>query len=420
MVSAVIIVITAFLFSVFFSGMQVAFAHANKLKLQIDKKNGGLFGRIAGIFLEIPARYTITLLTGGTAALVLYSFGMSSLLGALARSLGFETGGIAAILMQTLISTAVMILAVEFIPRAVFGRSPNAVFRVFLLPLFLFYVIFYPIAGFIAWIAVGILRLFGVKVREAHHASGFGRVDLSQILEEAVGGEPESEEEEQEIRLLRNALDFSELKVRDCMVPRVDIEAMDINSPIEDLAARFIDTNYSRIFIYEGSIDNIVGYVNTKSMFRMPQTVREVLIDVDYVPESLSAQKLLSMFTKKKHTVAVVVDEFGGTAGMVSMEDVLEEIFGDIEDEHDENDLVEKQTGENTYVLSCRLDVDYLNEKYGLGIPESEEYDTLAGYIIYYYEGIPSQGEVINIDNKEIKILRTGGSKLELARVRVL
>ncbi len=419
MVSAVVIVITTLLFSVFFSGMGVAFTAFNKFKLQIDKTRGGLLGRIAGIFLKTPAHYTTTLLTGNVLALVLYTFGMSAIFGLISGDLGFLSRGTVSILIQAVVSSILILLILEFIPRIVFLRSPNIFLRALILPLFLLYIVLYPIAKLITLLAVGLLRLFGARVRNDNHLHGFDRGDLNQMLEEVAACEPESEEEEQEIRLFRNALDFSELKVRDCMVPRVDIEAIEINAAIDELAAKFVDTNYSRIFIYDGSIDNIVGYVNTKSMFRMPATIREVLMEVDYVPESLSAQKLLSMFTKKHHAIAVVVDEFGGTAGMVSMEDVLEEIFGDIEDEHDENDLVEKSVGNNTYVLSCRLEVDYLNEKYSLGIPESEEYDTLAGYIIYYYEGIPSQGEVIRIDDKEIKILRMSGSKLELARIHV-
>lgn len=420
MVSAVVIVIIAFVLSVFFSGMEVAFASSNRLKLRIETEQGGFYGGIIGIFIGNPQRYITTLLAGKAIAIVLYTLGMSAVFDALAADLGLEVRGIAGMLVLALISAVIMIAALEFIPKVMFGSDPDLIFRIFLIPLFIFYVILFPFAMFAAWLAVGILRLFGAKVHPAHYMQGFDRVDLAQMLEEAVSNEPESEEEEQEIRLFRNALDFSDLKVRDCMIPRVDIEAIDVNAAIGELAAKFIDTNYSRIFIFDGSVDNIIGYVNTKSMFRMPATIREVLMEVDYVPESLSAQKLLSMFTKKKHAVAVVVDEFGGTAGMVSMEDVLEEIFGEIEDEHDENDLVEKPVGDNSYVLSCRLEIDYLNEKYGLGIPESEEYDTLAGYIIYYYEGIPSQGEIVNIDNKEIKILRMSGSKLELARVRIL
>ncbi len=420
MVSVVIIVITTLVFSAFFSGMEIAFTSSNKLKLQIEKDQNRLFGKIAGIFLKDPGQYITTILVGNNIALVIYSLNMSVLLSAGAVRLGFDVGGTTDILLETVISTIVIIFAGEFVPKAIFSRSPNFFLRIFAAPLFLFYVVLYPVAKFTTWLAVGILRLFGLKVRNGHKIQGFDRIDLTHMLEEAKENEMELSDEEHEIKIFRNALDFSDLRVRDCMVPRVDIEALEINATIGELADKFIDTNYSRIFIYEGSIDNIIGYVNTKSMFRMPKTIREVLMEVDYVPESLSAQKLLTMLTKKNHTVAVVIDEFGGTAGMVSMEDVLEEIFGEIEDEHDENDLVEKPMGNNTYVLSCRLEVDYLNEKYGLGIPESEEYDTLAGYIIYYYEGIPSQGEVINIENKEIRILRMSGSKLELARVRVL
>lgn len=398
--------------------MEIAFTSSNKLKLQIEKKQNPLFNKIADVFLRDPGQYITTILVGNNIALVLYSLNMSVLLSYLGAQLGIDVGGSTEILIETVVSTVVIIFVGEFIPKAVFSNNPNFFLRILSLPLYFFYIILYPIARFTTWLAVGILRMVGLRVSAEHNIRGFDRIDLTHMLEEAKENELDLDEEENEIKIFRNALDFSDLRVRDCMVPRVDIEALDINSTIEELARRFIDTNYSRLFIYDGSIDNIVGYVNTKSMFRQPGTIAQVLMAVDYVPESLSAQKLLTMFIKKNHAVAVVIDEFGGTAGMVSMEDVLEEIFGEIEDEHDESDLIEKPVGNDTYVLSCRLEVDYLNEKYSLGIPESEEYDTLAGYIIYYYEGIPSQGEVINIENKEIKILRMSGSKLELARVR--
>jgi CBS domain containing-hemolysin-like protein len=398
--------------------MEIAFTSSNKLKLQIEKKQNKLFDRIAGAFLRDPGQYITTILVGNNIALVLYSLNMSILLGILAARLGFDAGGTTQILLQTAISTLVIIFAGEFIPKAVFSNSPNFFLRLFAVPIYFFYIILFPIARFTTWLAIGILRLVGLKVRGEHNIRSFDRVDLTHMLEEAKEHELHMDEEENEIKIFRNALDFSDLRVRDCMVPRVDIEAMDIDSTIEELTRRFVDTNYSRIFIYEGNIDNIVGYVNTKSMFRMPHTIREILKEVDYVPESLSAQKLLTTLIKRNRAVAVVIDEFGGTAGMVSMEDVLEEIFGEIEDEHDENEMVEKPVGSNTYVFSCRLEVEYLNEKYNLGIPESEEYDTLAGDIIYYYEGIPSQGEVVEIEGNEIKILRMSGSKLELARFK--
>lgn len=418
MVSTVIILITALIFSGFFSGMEIAFTSSNKLKLQIEKKQSRLLERIARGLHREPGQFITTILVGNNIALVLYSLNMSVLLNALAARFGFDVGGTTQILLETIISTIVIIFVGEFIPKAVFGNSPNFFLRLFSAPIYFFYIILYPIARFTTWLAVGILRLAGLKLRPEHKIRGFDKVDLTHMLEEAKENELNLDQEENEIRIFRNALDFSDLRVRDCMVPRVDIEALEIDSSVEELAKRFVDTNYSRIFIYEGNIDNIIGYVNTKSMFSMPGSIRDILMEVDYVPESLSAQKLLTTFIKKNHAVAVVIDEFGGTAGMVSMEDVLEEIFGEIEDEHDENDLVEKPVGHNTYVFSCRLEVDYLNEKYNLGIPESEEYDTLAGYIIYYYEGIPSQGEVINIDGNEIKILRMNGSKLELARFK--
>lgn len=212
-------------------------------------------------------------------------------------------------------------------------------------------------------------------------------------------------------------MDFSDLRVRDCMVPRVDIEAVDITDSIEDISNRFIETSYSRIFVYDGSIDNIIGYVNTKSLFKKPKSISEVLNDVDFVPESLPAQKLLTMFIKNNRSIGVVIDEYGGTAGVVSMEDVLEEIFGEIEDEYDYQDLVERAYGNGEYMFSGRLEVDYLNEKYKLGIPESDEYDTLAGYVIFSHERIPAQGEVVKFDDKEIEALRVDNSKVELMRV---
>ena len=247
----------------------------------------------------------------------------------------------------------------------------------------------------------------------------FDRSDLEHLLD--VNNNDDRHETEQEIRIFQNALDFADLRVRDCMVSRVDVEAVDIDdATIESLTERFVETMYSRIFVWKDSIDNIVGYVNSKSLFREPQSVSEVMMKVDYVAETLPLQNMLEKFMKSKSNIAVVIDEFGGTAGIISLEDVLEQIFGDIEDEHDTPEMVEKQVGEYEFVFSCRLDVDYLNEKYGLGIEESKEYDTLAGYIIYNYDGLPSAGEVMTTDKLRIKILRTTRSRIELARVEVL
>jgi CBS domain containing-hemolysin-like protein len=273
----------------------------------------------------------------------------------------------------------------------------------------------YPLAIFTTFISYGILRLFGRKRSGGVMDYTFSREDLVDLVDdEAV--EPQ-EENEEEIKLFQNALDFADLRVRDCMISRVDVEAVEIDTSIEELTERFVDSKYSRIFVWRDSIDSIVGYVNSKSLFNKPTTIEQVLMPVDFVAETLPLQTLLQNFIKRKTSIAVVIDEFGGTAGIISMEDVLEQIFGDIEDEHDEQNTVEKQTGDGEYVFSCRLEVEYLNERYGLGIEESDEYDTLAGYIISHYDGIPSPGVVVMSDNLEIKVLRTTRTRVELAKV---
>ena len=285
------------------------------------------------------------------------------------------------------------------------------------MPLYFFYIVLYPIAKFATWLSFGLLRLFGIRVKDSDGIKSFEKVDLENLLEENT--ETQSEQEN-EIRIFQNALDFSDILVRDCMVPRVDVEAVDVESSIGEIYGRFIESQYSRIFVWDGSIDNIVGYVNIKSLFRNPASIRDIMIGVRYVPETMPAERLLEEFTKNRISVAVVIDEFGGTAGIISLEDVLEEIFGEIDDEHDTSDMVERQVAENEYVFSSRLEVKYLNEKYGLGIEESDEYETLAGYIISNENGIPPTGAEVSIGNKLIRILKSSSSRIELVKVRLL
>jgi CBS domain containing-hemolysin-like protein len=261
------------------------------------------------------------------------------------------------------------------------------------------------------------MRLFGFKVNRNARMKAFDKVDLEHLLEENT---VETQvQKENEIRIFQNVLDFADLLVRDCMVPRVFVEAVDVSTSIEELTQRFIDSKFSRIFVWEGSIDNIIGYVNIKSLFLKPATVRKSMIEVRYVPETMAAEKLLEEFTKNRVSVAVVIDEFGGTAGIISLEDVLEEIFGEIDDEHDEQEMTERQIGDSDYLFSSRLEVDYLNEKYSLGIEESDEYDTLAGFIIYHENGIPKTGKTVIIGNKQIRIIKSSSSKLELVKVKI-
>lgn len=417
--TVVIVVLTALFFSAFFSGMEIAFVSSNRLKLEIDKKQNRMFNYILGIFTRRPGQYITTILVGNNIALVVYSLNMTLLINAVAHHYGW-TYFDGSVLFDTLISTIVIIFTAEFIPKTVVRVDPNFYLRIFAIPVYLFYVLLYPIAKFSTWISINILRMIGLRVKRHHDIQTFDRVDLTHLLEEVAEHESSEHRTDTEIKLFQNALDFSDLRVRDCMVPRVDIVAVESTSTIAELTQKFVDSQFSRIFVYDSSIDNIIGYINTKSLFTSPQSIAEVLMQVDYVTESMSAQRLLTSFIKKKRSVAVVIDEFGGTAGMVSLEDVLEEIFGDIEDEHDSPDTVEKVVNDSEYILSSRLEVEYLNQKYDLELKESDEYETLGGYIIFHYGGIPSQGEVITLDNKEIKILRMSSSKLDLVRVKLL
>lgn len=415
----VIVVVVSLMVSAFFSGMEIAFLASNKLKLEIEKKQSRAFSFVAGLFSRHAGQYITTILVGNNIALVVYSLFMSRLIQQL---LGIVPGdGLShfSLLIETVVSTVVIIYTAEFIPKAVVRLNPNFYYRIFALPVYLFYLLFYPISKIVTLIATLLLRLFGLPLNTRQGFKSFDRVDLEHLIDVASESEIQYENEK-EIRLFQNALDFSGLLVRDCMVPRVDIEAVECGSTMTELTERFVDTRYSRLLVYRESVDNIVGYVTTKSLFRRPESIDAILKQVDYVPESMPAQKLLTSFIKHHHAMAVVIDEFGGTAGIVTIEDILEEIFGEIEDEHDDHYLVEKQPGDKEFILSGRHEVKYLNEKYRLGIPESGDFDTLAGYVIDRYQGIPGAGEIIVTDSMKIRVLRVDASKVELLRITLL
>lgn len=419
LINSVILICVMLLLSAFFSGMEIAFLSKNRLREEIDRKQSGAFDFIAHIFEKHPGQYITTILVGNNICLVIYSLYMSLLLRLLAHFVGWDDmaeGG--SVLLETIISTVVILFCGEFLPKSIVKKNPNFYYQLFSPVLYLFYLLLYPIAIFTTFISYAILRLFGRKNTNAKMDYTFNREDLVNLVD---GEDVElQQEDEEEIKLFQNALDFADLRVRDCMVSRVDVEAVEEGISIEELTQRFVESKFSRIFVWRDSIDSIIGYVNSKSLFTSPKSIDEVLMKVDYVAETLPLQSLLQNFIKRKSSVAVVIDEFGGTAGIISMEDVLEQIFGEIEDEHDVQESVEKQVGEGEYVLSCRLDVEYLNEHFDLGIEESDEYDTLAGYILYNYDGIPSAGTVIATEKLEIKVLRSARARVELARVRKL
>lgn len=420
MLTSVILIVLMLLLSAFFSGMEIAFTSKNRLKLEIDRKQSRMFDRIADIFSRHPGQYITTILVGNNIALVIYSLYMSLLLRGIFYALGWESiarnGSVA---IETAVSTVIIIFFAEFLPKSVFRNNPNFYYRALAPVIYFFYLLLYPIARLTTLISHGILRLTGRRVEERTTTHSFDREDLASLLD-TNSSEPRPEPDN-ELKLFQNALDFADLRVRDCMVPRVDVEAVDIDdTTIEQLTARFVDSKYSRIFVWRKSIDNIIGYINSKSLFTRPAGISDVMMQVNFVPETMPLQLVLQNFIKHRTNIAVVIDEFGGTAGIISLEDVLEQIFGEIEDEHDVPDLTEKQVGPDEYVLSCRLEVKYLNEKYGLGIEESREYDTLAGFIIFNYEGIPTAGETVFVGGLQVRILRTTRSRIDLARVRKL
>ena len=418
LINSAILICIMLILSAFFSGMEIAFLSKNRLREEIDRKQSTIFDFLARIFEKSPGQYITTILVGNNICLVIYSLYMSLLLRLLASVVDWQsmaTSG--SVLLETVVSTVVILFCGEFLPKSIFKKNPNFYYRYLSPILYLFYLLLYPIAILTTLISYGILRLFGRRVKSGAMGYTFNREDLVNLVDgETV--EPQ-EEDEEEIKLFQNALDFVDLRVRDCMISRVDVEAVDVNTSIAELTERFVESKYSRIFVWQDSIDSIIGYVNSKSLFTSPKTIREVMIDVDCVAETLPLQTLLQNFIKRKSSIAVVIDEFGGTAGIISLEDVLEQIFGDIEDEHDEERTIEKQVGDREYVLSCRLEVEYLNQEYDFEIEESEEYDTLAGYIINNYDGIPTSGTVIVTDKLEIKVLRTTRTRVELARVKV-
>ncbi|MBE6195734.1 MAG: HlyC/CorC family transporter [Rikenellaceae bacterium] len=420
MTTSILIILVMLLLSAFFSGMEIAFTSKNRLRLEIDRKQSRLFDHVAEIFARHPGQYVTTILVGNNIALVVYQLCMSLLLRGLAELVGWsEFVEHGSVLAETIISTLIVIFCGEFIPKSIVKQNPNFYYRTFAPLIYLFYLLLYPLARLTTGISQGILWILGHKTQPDREVADFNRSDLVHLLD-TNSPEPQHESEN-ELKLFQNALYFTDLRVRDCMIPRVDVEAVDAdNTTIQQLTDRFVETQYTRLFVWRKSIDNMVGYVNSKSLFQSPQKIDDVIMEVLCVPETMPLQDLLEQMTKHKTNVAVVIDEFGGTAGIISLEDILEQIFGEIEDEHDTPDLTEKQISENEWVLSCRLEVKYLNEKYDLGIEESKEYDTLAGYIIYQMEGIPSAGETVTLDRLHIKLLRTTRSRVELARIKRL
>ena len=414
----ILIILLAIIFSAFFSGMEIAFVSANKLRIELDRKQGSFSSRLVKVFTSNPGQYIATMLIGNSIALVIYGLFFSRLLGPVLTPL--FGSDILVLIINTLISTAVILLVAEFLPKAVFVISPNFFLKALSLPTMIFYYLFYPVSKFTLAASNLFLRIFGIKSdRKEQENRVFTKVDLDHFINLNRQNEEEAEKYHHNIRFFRNALDLSKVKVRECMVPRTEIDAIEARSSIAELKERLIETGHSRILVYQNSIDNIIGYFELKEIFKDPPDIMSGVHKVVIVPETMAANKLLQLFFNERKNVALVVDEFGGTSGMVTMEDVLEEIVGNIEDEHDINELTEKVIGPGEYVLSGRLEIDYLNEKYNLNLPEEDDYETLAGLILYHHGSIPVANEVIRIENFVFRVLRVTPTRLELVNMRI-
>ncbi|MDE5423245.1 hemolysin family protein [Ancylomarina sp. DW003] len=417
--SDLFIILSMLALSAFFSGMEIAFVAANKLRMELDKSKNTLTSRIINIFTNHPGHYISTMLVGNNIALVVYGIMMAKILEpSIANWVDSE---LLIMTIQTLFSTLLILFTAEFLPKTLFRLNPNFSLNLFAVPVMFFYVIFYPITVVTMMFSKNIIsRVLNTDISEEEESHAFGKVDLDHLVQEGQEGQTVLDEDEHNMKLFRNALDFSNVKLRECFVPRTEIEAMEMGGEIDVLTQRFIETGYSRIMIYKESIDNIIGYVHSSVLFRNPQSIKAALSRVIIVPETMAAHKLLNLFTREQKSVAVVVDEFGGTSGMVTIEDIMEEIFGEIEDEHDNIDLVEEQLSQSEFIFSGRIEIDYLNEKYKLNLPESDDFETLNGFIIFNHESIPNNNEIIRIDEFRLQVIEVSNTRIDKVKLTVL
>lgn len=417
----ILLILISILFSAFFSGMEIAFVSANKLRIEIDRKQKKAFAGMVSYFIKHPSRFIATMLVGNNIALVIYGLAFAMLLEEPIRNILGSNSEVVVLLIQTLISTLIILLTAEFLPKTLFRINPNNSLRLLSLPIALFYGILFPITMFTIGLSNFTMKyLLRVNPDTEAAEQVFGKVDLDHFLTTLKPEQIKGGEEEEDLKIFKNALEFSGLKVRECMIPRTEVVALEVDSPMEDLAERCIQTGLSRILIYNETIDNVIGYVNSKELFKKPERIKSHLNPIQIVPETLPVNKLLTNFIKEGKSIALVVDEFGGTSGLITTEDIIEEIFGEIVDEHDTSDLLEREMEKNHFLLSGRHEIDYLNEKYFLNIPESEEYDTLAGYILYQLESIPEKETSVELDNFLITIADVSSNRIEEVELKVI
>ena len=413
------IIILCLILSAFFSGMEIAFISSNKIYLGIEKKQDNFASQILTKLTENPSKFIAAMLIGNNVALVIYGFFMGDVVLRCITKLGYHFSDITSLLIQTVISTFIVLITAEFLPKVFFQIYANSLIKILAVPAYLFYRLFYYISTFFIWISDFVLRKF-FKTEGDQVQLYFSKVELGNYITEQMNSVEDDDEVDSEIQIFQNALEFSGVKARDIMTPRTEIVDIDLFDSISDLKALFIETGYSKIVVSQNSLDDIVGYVHSFDLFKKPKTIKSVLMTVEFVPETILIKDALNILIKKRKNVAVVLDEYGGTSGIVTIEDIVEELFGEIEDEHDlDEELIEQELGEGKYLFSTRLDVEYLNETYKLMIPEEDSYGTLGGFIVNFTKEIPQKGEEIVIDHYHFVIEEATNKKIELVKMTI-
>jgi putative hemolysin len=413
------IIILCLILSAFFSGMEIAFISSNKIYLEIEKKQDNFISKILTRLTEKPSKFIAAMLIGNNIALVVYGFFTGDLILKCIVHLGYQFSDYTNLFIQTLVSTFIVLITAEFFPKVFFQIYANSLIRIFAVPAYIFYRLFYYISTFFIWISDFVLRKF-FKTEGDQVQLYFSKIELGNYITEQMSTVEDNEEVDSEIQIFQNALEFSGLKARDIMTPRTEIVDVDLFDSISDLKSLFIETGYSKIVVSQNSLDDIVGYVHSFDLFKKPKTIKSVLMSVEFVPETILIKDALSLLIKKRKNVAVVLDEYGGTSGIITIEDIVEELFGEIEDEHDlDEELIEQQLGNNKYLFSARLDVAYLNETYKLEIPEDDSYGTLGGFIVNFTKDIPQKGEKIKIGNYHFLIEECSNKKIDLVKMTI-
>ena len=413
----IISILISIILSAFFSGMEIAFVSANKLHIELEKKREGFIPKILNIITQKSSKFITTMLVGNNISLVIYSYYMGIFL---VKTLPLESyNNFSVLLIQTFISTIIILITAEFLPKAIFRIYANEVLKLFVVPAYVFYILFHFFSEFITIISDFFLRVF-FKTDADEQQTEFSKEELGNYISEQLETGNDEDHIDSEIQIFQNALDFQNVKAREVMVPRTEIIAVELHEKVIHLKKIFIDSGLSKVLVYKASLDDVIGYVNAFELFKKPKTIKSILLPIEIVPESMMINDVLNNLMKKRKSVAIVVDEYGGTSGMITLEDIVEELFGEIEDEHDTQEFLEKIVSDSEFNFSARLEVDYLNEEYDLNIPKSEAYETLGGFIIDYTESIPKENEIVKIENFEIKIIKVSSAKIEEVFIKIV